>query len=46
MHDKKEYVMPIRNLKQALLNHGLILKMAREHQVQLKSLVKTTHWCE
>ena len=38
LHDKKEYVMHIRNSKQAL-NHGLVLKkVQRERERVIKSL--------
>ena len=35
MHDKKENVIPIRNLRQAL-NHGLLLKKIHQIQESLK----------
>ena len=44
LHDKNEYVVHIRNLKQAL-NHGLILK--RVHGVNLSQLKEEeTIWCQ
>ena len=41
LHDTKEYVMYIRILKQALLNHGLVLKKTEYiHQIQQKHCAK------
>ena len=37
LHDKEEYVIQIRNLKQAL-NHELVLKMCTESLISIKTL--------
>ena len=46
LHDKTEYFIHIRNLKQAL-NHGLVLKKVHRgfivHRVQLKCLAEAIH---
>ena len=44
LHDKTEYVIHIRNLKQTL-NHGLVLKKVdRVINFSQKCLAKTIHW--
>ena len=42
LHDKKEYAIHIRNLKQ-VLDHGLELKKVQSHYIQSRSLAKIIH---